>query len=83
MACCGNGDCVGRMLMDGGNSFLMPSVSKAQHRLMAASCKGASDAVPRKVACEWMHEDKGRVKELPTKLSDYNGRKKKKSKWKM
>lgn len=41
----------------------MPSQSKAQHRLMAAACTGKSDSVPKDVACEFMHADKG--KDLP------------------
>jgi len=43
----------------------MPSVSKAQDRLMAAACTGNSTQVPKKVGCEFMHADKGRVKDYP------------------
>jgi hypothetical protein len=56
----------------------MPSQSKSQHRLMAMSCEG-NGPVPRKTACEFMHADKGKVKDMPEKLSDL--KKKKGSRW--
>ena len=44
----------------------MPSKSAAQHRLMAAACKGkVKGGPPKKVACEYMHADRGRVAKLP------------------
>lgn len=44
----------------------MPSKSKAQHRLMEAACHGtAKTNVPKDVACEYSHADKGRTKNLP------------------
>jgi hypothetical protein len=43
----------------------MPSTSKAQHRAMAAACTGKSTkGIPKKVGCEFMHADKGKVKSL-------------------
>jgi hypothetical protein len=36
---------------------------------MALACKGGSDAVPQKTACEWMREDRGKVKKLPERVS--------------
>lgn len=47
----------------------MPSKSKAQHAMMAAKCTGSSTmkgGPPKKVACEFMHADKGRVKHMPS-----------------
>ena len=42
----------------------MPSVSAKQHRLMAAACTNPAIAkkrgISRKVACEFMHADKGK-----------------------
>jgi len=38
----------------------MPSTSPAQHRLMAKECTQPTGRVPQKVACEFMHADKGR-----------------------
>jgi hypothetical protein len=40
----------------------MPSKSGPQHRLMAGVCKGTikRDDIPKKVACEYMHADKGK-----------------------
>jgi len=32
---------------------------------MAAACTGHSDAVPKKTACEFMHADRGNVRNLP------------------
>lgn len=46
----------------------MPSKSKAQHRAMAAACSGGSKSgIPRKVGCEFMHADKGKVKAMPAR----------------
>jgi hypothetical protein len=58
----------------------MPSTSKSQRRLMAASCTGQSDAVPKDVACEFMHSDKDKVKDMPERLGQFSGRKKEKGK---
>lgn len=42
----------------------MPSVSAKQHKLMAAACTNPAIAkkrkISRKVACEFMHADKGK-----------------------
>lgn len=56
----------------------MPSVSKAQHRAMAAACSGKSKTgIPKKVGCEFMHADRG--KKLPerkkTKKVQHRGKK--------
>lgn len=59
----------------------MPAQSKAQHRLMAASCRGESDAVPKSTACEFMHADKGKVKAMPERMGDLRGKKKEGSGW--
>jgi hypothetical protein len=32
---------------------------------MAAACTGNSDKVSKKVGCEFMHADKGRMKNMP------------------
>lgn len=41
----------------------MPSVSKKQHRAMAAACYGESKVgIPKKVACEYVQADKAKTK---------------------
>jgi hypothetical protein len=50
----------------------MPSKSKAEHRMMAAKCTGNSTmkgGPSKKVACEFMHADKGLVKHMPARAS--------------
>lgn len=47
----------------------MPSLSKAQHRLMALVATNPAVArrlgIPQSVGAEFMHADKGRVRKLP------------------
>jgi hypothetical protein len=40
----------------------MPSKSRAQHNLMAGVCTGKikKTKIPKKVACDYMHADKGK-----------------------
>jgi len=40
----------------------MPSKTAKQHRAMAAACKGKGRlGIPKGVACEFMHADKGKT----------------------
>lgn len=60
----------------------MPSSSKAQHRYACGVASGSIKGdMPKEVAREFCHADKGRVKAMPERLGDLRGKKKEGTTW--